>query len=157
MRDKEVVLRFVAFYKFIEYYSPPLEIFLNNSMERMYRLNYNDREQLFRSFEHSMNTCNIIFGRNAFYLLNINGEKNSSNINVALFETWAVNMAKCDNYVLELLVAQRKRVIADFIMLLQNIEFSKSITSSTSSKKSIHTRFSAIKNLINTIYDANRT
>lgn len=157
MKDKEVVLRYVAFYKFINYYNPPLEIFLDHSMERMYKLNYNDREQLFSAFENSMNTCKRIFEENAFYLLNINGLKNSSNINVALFETWAVNIAQCDNYVLELLVEQRQRVIADFIMLLQNIEFNKSISSSTSSKKAIHTRFSAIKNLINTISDANRT
>lgn len=156
MRDREVVLRYVAFYKFLDYYFTPLETFLDQSMERMFRFNYNEREDLFHAFEQSMDACIRIFDDNAFYLLNINGEKNSSNINVALFETWAVNLAQCDNYILDLLVTQRQRVLADFIILLQNIEFHKSISFSTSSKKSIRTRFLAIKNLINNICDAYR-
>jgi Protein of unknown function DUF262 len=156
LKDKEVVLRFIAFFKFFDYYKSPLESFLNQSMESMYKFNYNDREHLMRVFESSMNVCSSIFEENAFYSLNINGERHSSKINVALFEIWAVNLAKCDNYILEMLVANKQKVKEEFIMLLQNSEFHKSISYSTSSKKAIHTRFTAIQNLIKNISDANR-
>jgi Protein of unknown function DUF262 len=151
MKDREVVLRFVAFYNFLNNYKAPLETFLNHSMESLYKLNYSQREEIKLNFETSMHICKTIFEDKAFYTLNINGEKNSNNINVALFDTWAVNIAQCNTQVQDKLIMQKQKVMQQFILLLQNVEFHKSISSSTSSSKAINTRFSSIQNLINNI------
>lgn len=157
MRDKEAVLRFFSFFKFLERYNPPMERFLDISMENISQVEENELSYIKDRFRQSMITCNAIFRDRAFYVLNINGEKQSSTINIALFETWAVNIALLDNDALDMLHSNQNEVVRQFILLLQDIEFHKSFSSSTSSKKAVYTRFSAIKNLLNTICDANRT
>lgn len=151
MKDKQVALRFISFYNFLDNYESPLESFLDQSMERIYKFELSDRNDIFNAFERSMRASIEIFENKAFYLLNIHGQRQSTNINVALFESWAVNLAKCDYNKLKLLISQRVRVMDSFVLLLQDIEFHKSISSGTSSKKAIHTRFLSIKNLINNI------
>jgi hypothetical protein len=157
MKDKEAVLRFFSFFKFLERYNPPMERFLDSSMENISHLSENELSHIESRFRQSMISCNAIFRDRAFYVLNINGEKQSSTINIALFETWAVNIALVDNDTLDILHTHQNEVVRKYILLLQNIEFHKSFSSSTSSKKAVHTRFSAIKNLLNNISNAHRT
>lgn len=155
MRDKEAVLRFFSFFKFLERYNPPMERFLDISMENISQIGESELSYIKSRFRQSMISCNTIFRDRAFYVLNINGEKQSSTINIALFETWAVNIALLDNDTLDILHSNQNEVVRKFILLLQDVEFHKSFSSSTSSKKAVYTRFSAIKNLVNNISNAN--
>lgn len=149
MRDKEAVLRFFSFFKFLDRYNPPMERFLDISMENIYHISESELSHIKNRFRQSMITCNTIFRDRAFYVLNINGERQSSTINIALFESWSVNIAQLDNDELDMLHNNQHEVMRQFIHLLQNVEFHKSFSSSTSSKKAVYTRFSAIKNLLN--------
>lgn len=149
MRDKEAVLRFFSFFKFLDRYNPPMEKFLDISMENINQIRERELDYIKNRFRQSMITCNAIFGDRAFYVLNINGERQSSTINIALFEAWSVNIALLENDALDILHNNQNDVISQFVLLMQEVEFHKSFSSSTSSKKAVYKRFSAIKNLLN--------
>ncbi|AXE16693.1 DUF262 domain-containing protein [Runella rosea] len=147
MKDKEWVLRFVAFYKFIELYAPPLEKFLDKTMEII--PNFDHELSVIKSdFIKSMNLCGELFGDTAFYTLNVKGEKLGSNVNIALFETWSVNLAKLSDCEAKNVLSNKSLIVFDFIKLLQDIDFYKSISASTSGKKAVITRFMSIESLI---------
>ncbi|MES2702077.1 MAG: DUF262 domain-containing protein [Bacteroidota bacterium] len=154
MRDKEAVLRFFSFFKYLEKYNPPMERFLDISMENISQIDEKELYYIKNRFRKSMLSCSIIFGDNAFYILNVNGERQSTTINVALFEAWAVNLALLTDEALDILHANCDAIVYKFIILLQNVEFHKSFSSSTSSKKAVYTRFSAIKELLNSVINA---
>jgi hypothetical protein len=154
MKDKEAVLRFFTFFKYLEQYNPPMDKFLDFSMESISTIKKNELEEIKDRFKNSMSTCQTLFDENVFQILNMNGEKQSSSINIALFESWSVNVAKLEEIERENLIRQKNRLIKNFISKLQDIEFHKSISSSTSSKKAVFTRFETIKNLIKNILNA---
>ncbi|MCQ9634194.1 DUF262 domain-containing protein [Chryseobacterium sp. WG23] len=147
MRDKEVILRFVAFYQFLERYGTPMEGFLDFAMEQIESMN--DLETVEIQFEKSMKLCSQIFGDKAFFILDRNKNKTGSKINVALFETLSVNFALLSDDDAKKLLNMQKRVFSHFVMLFHDIDFHKSISSSTSSKKAVYTRFGEVNNLLN--------
>ena len=98
--------------------------------------------------------CREIFGEKAFYTLNVNGERVGSKVNIALFEAWSVNLAKLDEREVESVLSNRNLIVYDFIYLLQNIEFHKSISASMFTKKAVFTRFQEIEKLIKKVTDA---
>jgi len=157
MKDREAVLRFFSFFKFLDQYNPPMERFLDISMGQISQMNESELNYIANRFRQSMMTCKALFSDRAFYVLKLNGERQSSKINIALFETWAVNIALLDNDTLDILHKNQDKVVRQFIYLLRDIEFHKSFSSSTSSRKSVYIRFSAIKDLLNQIIkDADR-
>jgi hypothetical protein len=154
MRNKEATLRFFAFFKYLRQYSPPMEKFLDFSMESIYTINRSELNEIKESFKRSMMASKSIFHENTFYTLDINGKRESSSINIALFETWSVNIAKLNNHKTDILIKHRTEVLDRFISQLQFADFYKSISSSTASKKAVFTRFEIIDKLINDIVNA---
>ncbi len=75
-------------------------------------------------------------------------------MNVALLETWVVNLARLDDSSLDQVVAKQRRVLSLLIELFQDLEFHKSISSATSSRKAVGVRFSFIQDLIKRILHA---
>ena len=66
-----------------------------------------------------------------------------------LFETWAVQLARCSPDEIERLVAQREAVRKRFMALLsEDPEFEKAISMSTGTSQRIRTRFAAIRDLV---------
>jgi len=155
LKDHEAVLRFFSFYKYWENYKPSMEQFLDFSMETIYTISEIELKQIRERFRQSMITCNVIFDDKAFYMLNYKGEKLGSTINMALFETWSVNIALLDYDALEILETRKEELLIKYFALFQNVEFNKSVSSGTSSKKSVYTRFALIKELINEMINAN--
>jgi hypothetical protein len=155
MRDREVVLRFVAFYLFADFYNPPMEDFLDKAMERLEGLSPEKFDEVFDKFEISLNVCDELFGDKAFYLLNVWGEKIGSSINISLLEAWTVNVAKLNNAQIKKLELDKENLLIRFNDLLQSVEFYKSVSASTSSKKAVSLRFFYIKSLIENLLNAN--
>ncbi len=155
MRDKEFALRFFAFYYFLTRYHPPMEKFLDTTMVVIRKMQDYLLADARNAFKKSMIVCNEIFNEKAFYMLNINGEKIGSSINLALFETWAVNIALLDSNQQTTLIHNKDKVLTVFTQLLQETEFYKSITAGTSSRKAVYTRFEKIKSLIQKITNDN--
>ncbi len=155
MRDKEVVLRFFAFYKFLDRYIPPMERFLDYAMESIYEISHQELNSIEDSFNYALNACMQIFEEKAFYVLNMNGEKQGSRINIALFESWVVNLALLPKEKVDDLLNRKNEIFNDFVILLQDIDFHKSFSSSTSSRKAVEIRFFAVRNILNNFTNAN--
>lgn len=148
MKNKEVVLRFYAFYKFFDAYAPPMEKFLDFAMDSIYTTEVPELRDIEHRFANSMWACYKLFENNAFFNLNDRGYRESNNINVALYETWAVNLARLNDNELERIVNARDRINERFFNLLQDVEFYKSFTSSTSGRNAVLIRFNQIRDLI---------
>ncbi len=155
MKDKEAVLRFFAFYMYWDRYKPPMQHFLDYAMDSIFKIDDSILSEIENRFNRSMITSINLFQDNAFYTLDINGQREGSTVNIALFEAWAVNLAKLEQRQLNHLISNRDMLLDRFINFLQFADFYKSISSSTASKKAVVMRFETIKNLINDILNAN--
>ena len=66
-----------------------------------------------------------------------------------LFETWAVQLARCSPDQIERLIAQREAVRRRFLALLRkDAEFERAISVSTGTSQRIRKRFTAIRDLV---------
>lgn len=155
MKDKEAVLRFFSFYMYLNRYEPPMEKFLDSAMDSIYEIEDSILSEVEDKFKRSLITSISLFQENAFYTLDIKGKRESSSINIALFESWTVNLSKLSQRQHDYLVSKRAELVDRFINHLQFADFYKSISSSTASKKAVTMRFETIKNLINDILNAN--
>lgn len=162
MKDKEVVLRFFSFYKYLDKYTPTMDEFLDYTIESINKLSHQDLADIKERFNSALDACTQIFGENAFYILRPNGEKLNSEFNIALFETWVVNLAQIKTKDIRILIENKEKIINTFVILLQDYHFQKSISSDNYSdsysenynKNNVEIRFSTIKELLNNIINA---
>lgn len=151
MEDNEFVLRFLAFMitDYQEYRAKILDVFLNQTMADLNEMPDHKLDILENEFILSMNTAKEIFGKYAFrkrYKINL---KRKYPINKALFETWSVNLAKLNNYEIEKVKKNKKKLNNNFIELIETDEaFISSISQGTGKVNQVRYRFSAIEKLI---------
>ena len=153
-RDREVVLRFFTFLTSLDFYQPPLELFLDRVMESIENYEEATLDEIAWKFERAMIAAKEIFGELAFYPLNIRGERTGSQLNIALFEGWAVNLAKLTAGEISVLSNAQQEIVGRQIDLFQEIEFHRSISSATASRKAVTTRFFMIEELIKKVLHA---
>ena len=148
MMDRDFVTRFVAFYIHeINAYKPDLDTFLNASMAKLRKLPVKERSRLKNDFKKSLIAAWKIFGKDAFRKRYKSGDKRKP-INKALFEAWTVNLAKLHNDEIQRIVSRKRDVKKEFIKLMNDEDFEKSITSGTGKKYWIEIRFRRIRGLI---------
>lgn len=148
MSDRELVLRALAFIYFpIEKYKEfnELDRFLLYTMNTFNELSDAELNNMESEFIASLKKVRAIFGRYAFRKFTAKNGRRSP-LNKALFEVWVVSVR---SYTEEALVANKEKITDEFIKLLNPWDnFSRSISSSTSSYWAISTRFSAIQKLL---------
>lgn len=151
MEDRDFVTRFIGFYLGYDSYQPDLDSFLNNSMARLKELPKKQREQIKSDFIKAMNAAHDIFAGYAFRKrFHKNDRKNP--LNKALFDSWAINLAKLRNEQLSLLISKKEEVGKKFIELMNDDEsFVKAISSGTGDVKAVQKRFKTIADLIREI------
>jgi len=149
MKDREMVLRFIAFLKYLYEYTPPLQLFLDKVMERIGDYDYVDLKNIEDNFSRAMETSYLIFGDAGFFMPAEDGERSAYSNNA--FEAWVVNLAMLDTISLHLLLSKKVSVINHLTLLRSDEAFISAISSGTASKKSVLDRFSLIKNLITNI------
>ena len=161
MIDRECALRFLAFYENDpqKYDKPDFDRFLN---EYMYDFNvkykndiyddYDRRTYLKICFARAMELAIEIFGNDAFRK---RYEESSPRhpVNKALFEAWAVNLAKLNPDERERLIKRKDDIKRQFISLMCGkvdgfTEFDTAITQGTSSISRVKCRFGAIEYII---------
>lgn len=149
MLDRDFATRFVSFY-LLGYlnYEPDLDAFLNKGMVQINTLSEVRREDVKSRFIKSMSLAFDLFGPYAFRKrYTINDSKKP--INKALFEVWSVCLCKLDSLAVETLLQKKDKLVEGFIQLLRtNVDFEKSITSSTGDKSRVVRRFEEIEKLI---------
>lgn len=148
MKDREFALRFVAFYLFQEEFSPPMDRFLDFSMQYIADLSEDAKEDIYLRFTRALSTCFSIFGNNSFFVLNVNGAALTNSPNIAIFESWVVNLAKRDIKTHKALIRNRDIVVRRFAEYLQQKDFYRSVVSATTKPSGVELRFSMISDLI---------
>lgn len=150
MKDREYALRFFAFNDFPYMFSPPMDDFLDRAMNEIRRYSDYEREAIKTGFNRALETCIELFGENAFFIINGNGGKVKTKPNIALFETWTVNLSKRDEKIHKRLIRNKDYLLTRYADCFNDREFLRAITSSTTSWRSLELRFSTISDLIET-------
>jgi len=150
MADRECVLRFLAFYvePWEGYQAGSIDGHLERVMKAINGMAPDQLHALTEAFGKAMRAANRIFGNDAFrkrYRLDAGRHQ----ISLALFEAWAVQLARCSPQEIERLVARRAEVRSRFMGLLnRDAEFEKAISVSTGTPQRIRKRFAAIRDLV---------
>jgi len=148
MEDRELVTRFISFY-LIDYktYNPDLDIFLNKGMATLNNPKI-DFNKIKTDFIKSLNTCNAIFGNDAFRK-RLNKDDKQKPINKALFEVLTVSLSKIDDTLINKLIEKKEDVKNKFIKLCNDTDFWNSITTGTAEKNKVIIRFEKVATFIN--------
>lgn len=152
MLDREFVTRFIAFYlNEPNSYVPDLDSFLNKSMGQITSLTKEERQKIKSDFTDSMDLAYSIFNRWAFRKADLFPDRRKP-INKALFEVWAVNLAKLPESKRNIVEKKKKEVLNRFVEMMKNDpKFVDSITSGTGGRQQVITRFEMIKQLLKNI------
>jgi len=154
MLDREFVLRFIAFYiNDPTTYVPDLDSFLNKSMGQIALLPNNERKKIKSNFVEAMELAYDIFGRWAFRKADLYPDRRKP-INKALFEVWAVNLAKLSASEWNTIQERRNEVFKRFVELMKTDDFFvETISSGTGGRQQIIVRFEKIEKLLKSIYN----
>ena len=148
MADKECVLRFIAFHMSdpSQYNAHDLDTFLNSAMVAVNQMTDQERCRLASDFKRAMTTAHLIFADEAFRK-RYSVEDQRRPINRSLFEAWSVTLAKLDQTEAEALVRQQDAIRREFLGLMNDDEFNRAISYATGTRRHVHKRFQAVKEL----------
>ena len=150
MLDKELFLRFIAFYR-LGYgnYSPPLRNFLDEEMEYLNeKSTAEERERFSLAFRKSLERADQIFFELKFSKSIINPEKSKTiRMNRSLFEAVSANLAKLSEEEFQKIIDQKALFITDYTQLLKEPEFDTSITANTGTEDNVKFRHKSIQRL----------
>ena len=150
MADRECVLRFLAFHMepWEHYAADSLDSHLENAMKALNAMEPDRRDALAADFRKAMTAAVRIFGDDAFRK-RFRADDGRNQISIALFETWAVQLARCSPKEIDGLADRCEDVRARFMTLLnEDTEFEKAISVSTGTSQRIRKRFTAIRDLV---------
>jgi uncharacterized protein with ParB-like and HNH nuclease domain len=156
MKDRELVLRFAAFY-FNTYlkYRAPIKKFLNDTMEKHQYISIDDENELRNAFKNAVHIIRSVLDKNAFKRFyrgdekNANGRWETKKFNVSLFDILMYSFAQADkNTVFQNLDRIRESLID---IMTEDEAFIDSIELSTSSVTAVVTRFDKWRLTLQTI------
>ncbi len=149
MDDREMVLRFIAFWLTDPYdYRPEFDDFLREAMHAINNLNEKELWQIEDAFTRAMKSAAIIFGPFAFRKYYPDMRRRGP-INKALFEAVSVNLAHCPEDDISRLSAHRDDVLHLFAQRLTlDQDFERAISVGTGDVAKVRTRFSIIDDLL---------
>lgn len=157
MADRECALRYLVFsdHSAESYVRNEFHVFLCEYMEEFNSRHKGEKttdepmRQIISRFAAVMALAGDLFGERAFRLLKRDGSLESKRINKALFEAWSANLASLDAVSWDILLRHRDELAGAFARALaDDADFYRSVTRSTNSVASVHTRFERIKSII---------
>lgn len=145
MRDRELILRFFAFYHntYLNY-KPPMKRFLNREMEKHRNLDESEERELIEVFKKCVELTKIVFGEYAFRRFVIGDEKDPNGrwekkVNKALFD---VVMYGFSRYEKRQIIPHADRIREALIWLMtHNNDFLDCILYTTDKKEKVEKRF----------------
>lgn len=150
MEDCSLVNRFVAFYLNVEY-KGNLDTFMCESLDKVNKMQPNEVESIYESFNTSMETCFMLFGKNSFKRPNLDKEGKFLKLNKAIFETLSVSIARLSDIERKKLIEKKEDFVNNMHLLFKDDKFIKSVTEGTSKIEKVQFRFSQVTNLINQV------
>ena len=150
MDDRELVLRFIAFYhRGIESYTRPgIDAFLIDTMKEMNNLSDVELNKIRCAFSQSMKTARTVFGKRAFRKTSQPKHGKRRPINKALFEAISVNFGKLEPDQLQKIVHHKTAVIKGVKKLCAEADFDASISVGTAGITKVKQRFSDVKDML---------
>lgn len=148
MLDREFVLRFVSFcYLDLTKYHGSIDEFLNEGMIYLNRINKPEQEKIAAEFNSVMTICYQMFGSYTFRKQGVDGRRRP--INKVIYELWCMLIKQLDEEDCKLLVANKKRVNDEFIVLCESAVFLSSLKGSD--RRSLQIRMNAAAEMVNNI------
>ncbi|MEN8216092.1 MAG: DUF262 domain-containing protein [Pseudomonadota bacterium] len=166
MTDHECILRYLAFVmKPIERYDKlrDMNAFLSQTMVHLNQASPELFEKLQRDFYKSMTAARKIFDKQAFRKRYKKRQYRTLPINRGLFETWSVELSKCNHKQIETLFKHRAVIKERFIQLMagnylptgvgkkEKFTFEQSISEHTFNNDRVSFRFKVIRGFISEI------
>ncbi|MCB0213922.1 MAG: DUF262 domain-containing protein, partial [Anaerolineae bacterium] len=164
MADRECVLRYLSFmHKDEALRQPPYEMrdysdytsrdeldaFLNEQMRQLNLMGQRDAarlDEIRQRFNRAMIAAREIFDNRAFRKPNDSGRR--SPVSKALFEVWAVNLDRCSDDEIEVLIGRSDTLENKFQELMDDTEFVIAISYSTGDPRRVKYRFEKIREII---------
>lgn len=151
MDDREAVLRALAFLitPYTQYPSNgDFDAFLNDALAQLNSMTDDQRAHLEASFSRSMRAANQIFGREAFRKMYLPHQSRPP-VNKALFEAWAVVLAKCTEAQIAELVQNRESLRNKSRDKTRgDYEFFTAISAATGDKRKVVRRFEVVESIV---------
>ena len=150
MQDRDFANRFAAFYIGYNDYNGELDVFLNETLGELNKMNSEQREYILKAFDKSMKCCYRIFGEYTFRKRD-NKEDRRKPISKSVYDTLSVNIAWLSDEERKKLIINSEWFNDEMIELFNDKRFLSSISTGTGQKYNVEQRFISIKNLINKI------
>lgn len=149
MADRECVLRFVAFYRYLEEYRGNLDEFLVTAMSSLNDTPDGDLTRLREDFRNAMKLASVLFGGDAFRRPSRLIGSRRKPINKPLFESWSVNLARFkEPRMRDRLIERRQQIESEYEDLMKDDEFEQSISIGTQWATRVRIRFKRIRDLL---------
>ena len=145
MLDKELILRYISFkMNHFESYKEPMIKFLNDTMENLGKVENLILGKLEKDFIKAINLAWEIFGKDAFRKSILDNNSRGGVINRALFEVVSVIFSDLSDEEASDLKRNKDNFIREYLKLLNDNDFSESISISTTNAKNVSYRFNEI-------------
>lgn len=148
MDDRELVLRFIAFFKLglAQYRQGEMDSFLIRAMKTVNAATDGEIISMRLAFDHSMRAAVAIFGNDAFRK-RYSPSAIRLPINKALFEAISVNLAALNDSQVSRLIANSAKVRESFMALCGDRAFDAAISQGTGDAAKVNRRFNRIEML----------
>ena len=149
MGDRECILRFIAFALSIpqEYRSYDLDLFLNQTMSNLNRLNEGQIGAISQRFRRSMEYNADLWGKHAFRKFR-RGSARRGPINRALFEIWSVTIDRCTDNEIARLMERKELLNRTMLEAFDDSFFEASISYGTGDPRKVTYRFSKAADIV---------
>jgi len=146
MQDRELILRFFAFYHNTHLkYTPSMKHFLNKEMEKHINLNESEERDLGRIFKKSVRLSKTVFGDNAFRRFVVGTAKDPN----GYWETRKINKGLFDIIMFGFMMYEENQIVPNsdqireelLYFMTHDLGFIDTITVTTDKKDKIHSRF----------------
>lgn len=131
MRDRELILRFLALYRHSDKYSKPMKEFLNRFASHYRKLDDATARRFTQIFTETVKVILGAIGNKAF--------KTTAAVNAALFDSVMVGIAR---RIETGPVTEPLALKAQYVSLLNDVQFKQSISSGTTDEANVSTRLS---------------
>jgi hypothetical protein len=148
MKDRELILRFIAFReRGVEEYQGAIDDYLNETMKLINDYNKDNLQFLEQKFDQAMKLAHEVFEDRAFRkMYSKKGRRNP--INRALFETWSVCFSKLSDKEIDKIKNNKEKLVNNFIEKMNNDKKFADTYFNSSKIHAIKARFNEINKLI---------
>ena len=152
MQDCELVNRFLAFFILgLDNYQDNLEHYMNEVLKKLKKSTPHELKVYKAKFYQSMDTANQLFGEFAFRKIRANNKPGQ--LNKPLFECVSLCLAELKTEECAKLINNKDLFLKEYIVMLKEEAFAKTITSGTAKKVNIIKRTTDMRMIIRKILE----